>query len=332
MEVDGCENSLKQPSSNGVWFVYGSLKPSELGFRQIKHLIDDHEPARLDGYRIWIRDGLPGLKKEENLEPNRNWVEGHLLCAKEGKETELNSVIKSFETEATYKFDNVEASNSSDVCVTATATFFRRDQKSDDVFESPTWSISDDVYFRYGLPTLFRTVHESKKGSGPSGSIDFWQEYLPIMGSYMNLWTVLERYIQFTQPGLKPNNEKARFCEQCGAARNNEEKGAMTSHLRAIESSDAGKKAYGKVIQKNDVKVQPAGDHPRKQSTVRFLLHWRTARNNSVHRGKSAHSDYQLVRKAALGLSEFLVALLSQEVNGLEHLQEHLADSDSFKS
>ena len=59
MDVDGCENSLKHPASNGVWFVYGSLKPSELGFRQIEHLIDDHEPARVDGYRIWIRDGLP---------------------------------------------------------------------------------------------------------------------------------------------------------------------------------------------------------------------------------------------------------------------------------
>lgn len=332
MDADGCENSLKQPASNGVWFVYGSLKPGELGFRQIEHLIDDHEPARVDGYRIWIRDGLPGLKEEEELDPNRNWVDGHLLCAKEGKETELKSVIKSFETEATYKFDNVEARNSSNVCVTATATFFRRDQKNDDVFEWPTWSISDDVYFRYGLPTLFRTVHASKEITGPSGSIDFWQEYLPIMGSYMNLWTVLERYIEFSQPGHRPNNEKARYCEQCGAALNNEKKGAMTSHLRAIESSDAGKKAYGKVTHKNDVKVQPARDHPRKQSKDRFLFHWRTARNNSVHRGKSAHSDYRLVRNAALGLSEFLVALLSQEVNGLEHLEDLLTTSHPSES
>jgi len=302
MDADGCENSLKQLASNGVWFVYGSLKPGELGFRQIEHLIDDHEPARVDGYRIWIRDGLPGLKEGQN----HNEVDGHLIYAKAGKETELQSVITSFETEKIYKFDNVDVSNSSDICVTATATFFRRDQKNDEVFEWPTWSISDDVYFRYGLPTLFKIVHESKEEGGQSDSLDFWQEYLPIVGSYMSLWTVLERYVQFTQPGLQPNNK------------NEAKKDTMPLHLRAIELSDAGQKAYDKVTHKNKVKVQPAQDHPRAQSTDRYLLHWRTARNNSVHQGKSAHSDYRLVRNAALGLSEFLVALLSQEVDGLD--------------
>lgn len=301
MDGDGCENSLKQAANNGVWFVFGSLKPSELGFRQIEHLVDHDEPAQVDGYRIWIRDGLPGI-----LEGNKHdCVDGHLLYAKEGKETELESVIKKFEGNVHYKFSNVEVSSSSNTCATATATCFKRSHGGDEVFDRLTWSISDDVYFRYGLPTLFRTVHESKKRGGPSDSIDFWQEYLPLVGSYMNLWTVLERYIQFTQPGLKSNPE-------------NQAKDAMTRHLRAIELSEAGKKAYAEVIHKNRDRPQPSGDYPREQSTDRYLIHWRTARNNSVHRGKSAHSDYLLVRKAALGLSEFLIALLSQEVNGLE--------------
>jgi len=301
MDADGCENSLKQPSSNGVWFVYGSLKPNELGFRQIEHLIDDHEPARLDGYRIWIRDGLPGILEGQK----HHRVDGHLLYAKEGKESELQSVVKKFEGEVHYKFSNVEVSSSSDICLTATVTCFKESHRRDDAFDRLTWSISDDVYFLYGLPTLFRTVHESKKGGGPSDSIDFWQEYLPLAGSYMNLWTVLERYIQFTQPGLKPNPE-------------NQAKDALTRHLRAIELSEAGKKAYDKVVHKNKDDPQPSRDHPRKQKPDRYFTWWRNARNNSVHRGKSGHSDYLLVRNAALGLSEFLVALLSQEVDGLE--------------
>jgi len=301
MGNDGCKNSLKQPSGNGVWFVYGSLKPGELGYRQIEHLIDDHEPARVSGYRIWIRDGLPGLKEGQN----HDGVDGHLLYSKEGKEIELQSVIESFETEKIYKFDEVEVSNSSNLCVTATATIFMRPQERDEVFEWPTWSISDDVYFRYGLPTLFKIVHESRKEGGHSDSLDFWQEYLPIMGSYMSLWTVMERYIQFSQPGLNPNIK-------------NEAQEAMTRHLRAIELSDAGKDAYDKVIHKNKDRPQPNRGHPRNQSADRYLIHWRTVRNNSVHQGKSAHSDYRLVRNAALGLSEFLVALLSQEVDGLD--------------
>ena len=300
MDNAGCENSLKQPAGNGVWFVYGSLKPRELGFRQIEHLVDHNEPARVDGYRIWIRDGLPGILEGHE----HDWVDGYLLYVKEGKETELQSVIKEFEREVHYKFSNVEVSNSSDICVTATATCFKKSHRGDDAFDRPTWSISDDVYFRYGLPTLFKTVHESKEDGGPSDSIDFWRDYLPLVGSYMNLWTVLERYIQFTQPGLKSNP-------------NNEAKGDMRD-LRAIELSEAGKKAYDKVIHKNKDRPQPSRDYPRDQNSDRYFTYWRIARNNSVHRGKSAHSDYRLVRNAALGLSEFLVALLSQEVDGLE--------------
>ena len=175
-----------------------------------------------------------------------------------------------------YKFSNVEVSSSSDICRTATVTCFKESHRRDDAFDRLTWSISDDVYFLYGLPTLFRTVHESEKGGGPSDSIDFWQEYLPLAGSYMNLWTVLERYIQFTQPGLKPNpeNEVRRL--------------DLTRHLRAIELSEAGKKAYDKVIHKNTDKPQPSGDYPREQSPDRYMIYWRIARNNSVHRGKSA--------------------------------------------
>jgi len=308
MGADGCTNSLKQTDSNGVWFVYGSLKPGELGFRQIEDLIDHHEPAQVNGHRIWIRDGLPGLK-----EGGRGVVDGYLLYPKHEKETELRFAIELFESKKIYRFDNVEVFNSSEICVQAAATFFKRGLLNDELFESPTWSVSDDVYFRYGLPTLFKMAHGSAKNGGSSNDPYFWQEYLPIMGAFLNLWTVLERYMQFAQPALKSNEE-------------NEAKGIITRNLSALENSDAGKTAYDKVINKNKHQYLPAKGGRRTPSQDRYLWQWYTARNNSAHRGKSAYSDYDKVRNAALGLSEFLVALLSQEVNGLEHL-ENLLDT-----
>ncbi len=309
MDANGCKNPLKQPGSEGVWFVYGSLKPAELGFRQIERFIESHEPAQVSGCRIMIRDGLPGLENNEG-----GVVDGHLLYAKLGKEIELQSVIELFETKAIYKFDNVEVINSSEICVQATATFFKNlNTTNDEPFESPTWSVSDDRYFQYGLPILFKMAHESRKDGGPGDSPHFWQEYLPIMGTFMNLWTVLERYMKFAQPGLEPEDKE------------NEAKGATTRNVRALENSDAGKRAYDKVINKHKGgKLLRSDGGDKGKNEDRYLAQWNVIRDNSAHRGKSAYSDYRRVRNAALGLSEFLVALLSQEVNGLEHLKELL--------
>ena len=306
MDNDGSTDSLNRPANNGVWFVYGSLKPSELGFRQIRHLIDGHEPAKVTGYQIVIRDGLPGLRKS-----NRGVVDGYLLYAKYKKETELRTAIEVFETKEKYKFDNIPVSNGSEICVQAMATLFKKVRESDDLVESSTWRISDDVYFRYGLPTLFRMAHKSEKYIGPSDRFDFWEEYLPIAGVFLNLWTVLERYIQFAQPALESNEE-------------NKVPIALPKHLVAIENSEAGKNAYHKVINKNTQKCLSALGGERAPNIDRYLSQWYCARNNSAHRGKSSFQDHAKVREAALGLSEFLVALLSQEVKGLEHLEERL--------
>ena len=232
-------------------------------------------------------------------------VDGYNLYAKLEQETELRSAIELFESEKIYKFDNVAVFNGSEICVQAAATIFKHELPNDELFESQSWSVRDDVYFRYGLPTLFRMAHEARTNGGLSNDPHFWEKYLPIMGTFLNLWTVMERYMQFAQPSLRSNEE-------------NKAKGKMTRNLSALENSDAGKSAYDKVINKNKREYLPAQGGRRSPSQDRYLSQWYRARNNSAHRGKSAYSDYDKVREAALGLSEFLVALLSHEVNGLE--------------
>ncbi len=309
MDTNGPEDSLNHSNSAGVWFVYGSLKPAELGFRQIKDLIDHHEPAQLSGYRLLIRDGLPAIG---NHKGNTRPVDGHLLYAKLGEESELASVIDAFEMPGNYYVQDVEVINASGISVGAAANFLKYPKNGNPEFiESSSWSVCDDTYFQLGLPTLFRMAQKSITGfHGHGNSPDFWKDYLPIMGTFLNLCTVLERYVAFAQPGINSDVY--------------EKPPTMQEHLKALERSPAGEKALVSVSHLPNRPVFRTDIGRKAISPSNPLRYWYQVRNNSAHRGKSVFKDYDLVRHSALGLSEFLVALLSQEVNGLEHLKKLL--------
>ncbi len=314
MDTNGPEDSLNHSNSAGVWFVYGSLKPAELGFRQIEHLIDHHEPAQLKGYRLLVRDGLPAIGNDKS---ETKTVDGHLLYAKVGEESELASVIEAFEKPDNYYVQDVEVINDSGISVQAAANFLKYPKNGNPEFiESSSWSVCDDAYFRYGLPTLFCMARKPIDDfHGPGDSPDFWKAYLPIMGTFLNLWTVLERYVAFAQPGTKRSlSEKNRPGKPP----------TMKKHLLALGRSEEGKQAAVSIVHLPSRRVYGT-DNVSTPARLHIPLEtWYQVRNNSAHRGKAAFGDYALVRSSALGLSEFLVALLSQEVNGLEHLKELL--------
>jgi len=320
MDANGPEDPLKHSKSAGVWFVYGSLKPSELGFRQIEHLIDHHESAQLKGYRLLVRDGLPAIGIDQS---KTKMVDGHLLYAKLGEESQLASVIDAFELPGNYEVHSAEVSNSSGISIQAATNFLKYAKNGNPEFiESSSWSVCDDAYFRHGLPTLFHAAQNSIAGfHGHGNSPDFWKDYLPIMGTFLNLWTVMERYVAFSQPCINSDiYEKNRP----------EKPSTMQEHLKALEQSNAGKKALVSVIHRPNRPVFRTDIGRRSISPNNPLRYWYQVRNNSAHRGKSVFKDYDLVRHSALGLSEFLVTLLSQEVNGLEHLKK-LLDVNGIK-
>jgi len=316
MGADGCTNSLKQTDSNGVWFVYGSLKPNELGFRQIERFIEVYENAKLNGYGLLIRDGLPGLEKRIG-----GIVDGYNLYAKPGQESELAFVIEQFEDPSLYEVCEVEVINNSGADVQATSNFLRYIRNGNpESIQSSTWSMCDDPLFKRGLPILYATAHESEAFVGLAGDMpSFWHNYLPVMGTFLNLWTVMERYVAFAQPGVKSVRSSKNLCSTAPT---------MSAHLKALRVSDEGVNAMKSVVTYPNRHVWRADKVKRAVRTHIPTEVWYQVRNNSAHRGKSAAMDYNLVRNCALGLSEFLVALLSQEVDGLEHL-ENLLDTSS---
>ena len=80
-----------------LWFVYGSLKPGELGYRRIESRIAETFPRQLDGWRLALRDGLPVVTRRPY-----STVDGFVLEAKPDQLDALDLSIRSFEDPNTY--------------------------------------------------------------------------------------------------------------------------------------------------------------------------------------------------------------------------------------
>ena len=74
-------------------FVYGSLKPGELGFEQIENLVSIHGAAELHDFALYVRDGLPVIGKPAPGET----VSGVLLSIHPGMEEEFWTVVTEYE-------------------------------------------------------------------------------------------------------------------------------------------------------------------------------------------------------------------------------------------
>ena len=80
-----------------LWFVYGSLKPGELGYRRIESCIAESFPGQLDGWQLALRDGLPVVTPKPG-----STVDGFVLEAKPDQLDSLALSIRSFEDPEAY--------------------------------------------------------------------------------------------------------------------------------------------------------------------------------------------------------------------------------------
>lgn len=281
------------------WFVYGSLKPGELGYRRIQHLVAQHEPATLIDHMLAVRDGLPVVIKRP-----ASTVYGYLLVPFADHGDDLAAAIASFEDPQTYKTDTVTV-HTSQIDATSAFTNTAKYPKhgSPDRVESGVWGVSDDLLFRHGLPVLYNQAHDPWTITPDSELPAFWEAYLPIMGTVLNLWAVFERYVAFAQPAASAPPAFGTL-----------KRPTMQEHLNALEASDVGVRALHQVTHLPTERIFRATSARRPARQHRPWETWYTVRNNAAHRGKSAIRDAKLVRDTAMGLSEALIALLSEEV------------------
>ena len=300
-----------------LWFVYGSLKPGELGFRRIETLVAESFPAQLGGWRLALRDGLPVVVKEPG-----STVNGFVLEAKQDHFDALNLGIRSFEDPNTYveSVATVATRDSEHLQVRVNAAKHPNKSQLEPV-SSGGWSVSDDLLFRHALPVLNQQAHQPEPVYPDSDEMAFWEGYLPLKGTFLNLWTVFERYVAFAQPALQnlPTEDRGdgEECE-CKAGPK------MTDHYLALHESDLGTQLLEYVQTLPRERIYRSDRVKRPVRTSVPWEYWYGVRNNAAHRGKSAIRDVRIVHDAARGLSEALIALLRLEVPALDEHYESL--------
>ena len=299
--------------SNQAWFVYGSLKPGELGFRRVETYVDRSHPALLKGYSLALRDGLPVVLRQAD-----GLVHGYVLEPVSGEEAKMDAAIASFENPAIYKSQEVSVEIGDDpIQVRVRVNLGKRPENGRlDRIPGGTWSVADDLLFRYALTVLYEQAHEPNRIVPNSSEIEFWRGYLPLMGTVLNLWTVFERYIAFAQPALDDEIDSEGAQKRC----------SMNDHIRALHASEVGLAAIATVEHLPSERVFRSDFVRRAVRAHVPWEQWYTVRNNAAHRGKSAIRDIDVVRETAKGLSEALVALLGLEVPELrDHYSATLA-------
>ena len=83
-------------------FVYGSLKPGELGYEQIARFVYEFQIAELDGYSLYVRDGLPLIAKEQFS----TGVSGYVLSIKNESVDDFWKLVFEYEGTTNYKFQD----------------------------------------------------------------------------------------------------------------------------------------------------------------------------------------------------------------------------------
>lgn len=280
------------------FFVYGTLKHDQLGFRQIQEFVDHHEPATLHGWAINVRDGLPGIRVNADFS-----VQGDLLYATQANALSLRSRIMQFEptgSKGLYELRNdvtVEGVQSKAIRA-QTHIFLPGGLKEKDVW-GETWSLADDPLFRFGFPEVLRRIHASPDVASQvqdSNEGRFWKNYIPALGDFLTLTGVLERCttLMFGPRGIMKN---------------------ITSFGELPEALEAAMQVpmptRTEVLDSRNLKVVKWT--PRTAWTF-----WYQVRSNAVHRGKSAERDAELIAESARGLSVALHHFLGIHVIGLQ--------------
>jgi len=294
-----------------LWFVYGSLKPGELGYRRIESCIADSFPGQLDGWRLALRDGLPVVTTRPD-----STVNGFVLEAKPEQVDALDLSIRSFEDPNTYVESVATVTTPDNEPLQVRVNAAKHPNKSPlEPVASGAWSVSDDLLFRHALPVLYQQAHQPERVYPDSDEPEFWESYLPLMGTLLNLWTVFERYVAFAQPALQ-NQTADELGNKSGLT--------MADHYLALHGSDLGSQLLEHVQTLPTERIYSAKGVSRAVRTTVPWETWYTVRNNAAHRGKSALKDFKIVDNAARGLSEALIALLRLEVPLLNEHYESL--------
>ena len=274
------ERTLDLPDNTTLpFFAYGIFKPGQLAYSKIKNLVDNHSDDVEINYEMRIRDGVPILI---NKEEDYYLTKGSLITFREDKKKWAYKIISRSLLRKLYEWDSIKIDGK-----TVNILFGVNPDNGSSYIEGNerfNFNGKDDPFFAEALKLIERNLNSSKFS---------WHEedFFELQMNYMLLWSAIERYssLKYNKRKKKWNNEK--FSEE-KAFREGIKRYKDTRHQPVYSTEDL------KVHEFN-------ADEP-----YETLKYYYTLRCNVVHRGKSMHGDYYMLKTATEELLELFKDVL----------------------
>jgi len=288
-------------------FVYGSLKPRELAFGQIKDFLAGNEPSFVDGFELKLRDLMPLVQRA----PGKEKLPGFVLTPK----VEYQDIF--YETVQCYEGNNYElisstSTNNSGETIDVNLFVGRSTEYGGAEYFDGEWTGSRDPLLSKSFPCVIEDIRLSldKTGGSFSSRENDWYLKNRKIGNFLLLNSILEHVWSMTFGGItkSPSESKKlmkKSMEYRSAFRN-------ALELDAIP--------YVSIRDSRDIDYDSLSTRHHKGA----LDTWYRVRGNTLHRGKSG-SDTEIIEDASIGLGNFLIIYLESQVPGVKSVWEEIA-------
>ena len=297
-------------------FVYCSLKPGELGFEQVEHLVSNHSAAKLNDFALYLRDGLPVISKQE---PGAS-VTGVLLDINYGMENKFWKVVSEYEGTTNYKLEDSLPVNSEGKEFLAGAFIGRKMGKGNPERLYSPWSSKLDPIFSQSFPVLHRDIASNtlKFTDAEHDPIGYWNQMNGLLSQYLLLVSILEHLTVVKFGGSKKQEPMVRI-------RKLQQSKGFSNAFREINDEK-----YNPIVKVSD--SRSVEDSLSSSNPAQALLAWYQVRSNLQHRGKASLFDAKLVHKSCTGLSNFLFEYFKINVQGIQSEWEKLLEAKLSKN
>ncbi len=289
----------KRPSK---LFVYGSLKPGELGFEQIEHLVSEQSVAELNNFAIYIRDGLPVITASTAGES----VIGVLLNIEYGMEEEFWILVSEYEGTTNYKLEDQLPVVAAGAEFLAGVFIGRKMGKGNPQKLYSPWSSKLDPIFSQSFPLLHRDIASSKLKftDAEHDPKVYWKQMNGLLSQYLLLVSILEHLTVVKFGGSKKQEPMVRIKKL-------QQSKGFSKVFREINNEK-----YNPIVKVSDSRA--VEDSLSSSNPNQALFAWYQVRSNLQHRGKASLFDAKLVHKSCIGLSNFLLEYLKMNVQGIQ--------------
>ncbi|MEW2479664.1 gamma-glutamylcyclotransferase [Mycobacterium sp. NPDC049093] len=270
-------------------FVYGNLKPGELGYDLISKQVLGRQTGELPG-DLWVRDGVPLA----NLNSSGGRISGYLLTlSPDGYDN-----VGKCEPATYYQWSTATCVEPAglEVNVLGPVEGLTADRGGGDALHEP-WTTALDPLFTYGLAAVAATLRSDGRMAFEGNFYDpsTWTRFYRLQAAYMLACSILERLAFWIASNDGPT-----------AAVN--AVGRQAEFVAAVQQ-------IGVQIPQHAVH---RADNPRKKVVLnrpdQFAKWAYQIRSNLMHRGKSAWSEANLVRTALIDLHDVLRVYLLTKV------------------